>query len=210
LYRYIYNFGTIKYSVYIKHSVILKTYVDGSILKRIADLNIQDLHTVNIFLSIGLVFKKSIVSNCGFRSFADTINSGIDMYQKYIVDNKYIDSISNIDDKSVLMYYLHIIENILKGNIKKWYLIKDTTASITQHTGKLLGFTKKSLKYVNLSSSNSYYDTYELYVNELIIYLKKKNIKNLCKLIKLLDRKLLKNMIMTVGYSIGSKKAYVD
>lgn len=76
--------------------------------------------------------------------------------------------------------------------------------------GKLLGFTEKSIKFVNLSNSGDYYDTYGLFVDELITHIKGNYSNCSDNIIKLLNRSLLKKLIMTVGYSIGSKHAYID
>ena len=209
MYRYIYHFGCIEYEEYTKHKPIVKEYITCDIISRINKLGINDEHTLNIFLSIGAIFKSRLVTSTGFRSFIETISLGIDIYEQHI-KKKIVDTTKNPDDGLMLIYYSHIINSINSKKIKKWYVIKDTTASINQHAGKLLGFKSEALEYVNLTNTTKYFDTYELFISELLKYILIKKPKQYKRFKLLLNRKLLKQLIMTIGYSIGQKHAYVD
>jgi hypothetical protein len=209
LYRYIYHFGEIKYNEYLKYKPIVKDYMSKKLTDRLKNLGIEDIHTLNIFLSIGAIFKNQIKTTDGYRLFIDTVELGIEVYSRHL-DSPLKDVVGGLDDRLMLIYYTHIIENIKNRKICKWYIIKDTTASINQHAGKLFGFRKESLEYVNLTNTTKYYDTYELFISELLKYIKLKKPDSHTKLAALLNRKVLKQLIMTIGYSIGPKQAYVD
>jgi hypothetical protein len=209
LYRYLYHFGEIRYSDYLKYKPIIKDYISQELMDRLKNLGIEDRHTLNIFLSIGAIFKNQIKTTDGYRLFIDTVELGIELYTKHL-NNPLKSGVGGLDDRLMLIYYTHIIENIKNRTISKWYIIKDTTASINQHAGKLFGFRKESLEYVNLTNTTRYYDTYELFISELLKYIKLKKPNLHTKLAALLNRKVLKQLIMTIGYSIGPKQAYVD
>jgi len=213
LYRYLYHFGDVDYDDYCKNVPIIKNNITneqlGGLLQELGNIGIHDLNTLNIFFSIGIIFKSKILDVGGLRSLYDTIKYGIHIYIKTKESVSYLDDICDIDDKLSTVYYIHIIENIKVKNIKRWYIIKDTTASVSQHSAKLLGCRVGALKYLNLDSDCSgYFDTYEIFKIKLIDHLKNKTNNN--KLINLLSRGVLKKIIMTISYSIGSKSAYED
>lgn len=166
--------------------------------------------TIDIFLAIGLIFKSKVTNVMGYRKFLDTIEFGVMIYEEYTQDNSSVVKVQDIDDRVVLRYYLYVLDNIKNKNIKLWYIIKDTTASVHQHTGNILGFKQEALKYLNLDNEFSYYDTYELFISELLKKIIESQIESKSKLTKLLNRKILKKMIMTVAYSVGFIKARDD
>ena len=93
---------------------------------------------------------------------------------------------------------------------RRFYLIKDTTASFMQHIGALCGYNQDTLKYINLDNDYFMYDTYVVILNKLIkILIRKKAFKRVeaDHILKFLTRDLLKATIMTIAYGIGIKKS---
>jgi DNA-directed RNA polymerase len=72
--------------------------------------------------------------------------------------------------------------------------------------GKLLGFKKDALKYVNLDNDTDMFDTYELYIR----YFKKFFSNEDLNFLKLINRDLFKQLIMTSHYGIGKNAAFKD
>ena len=93
---------------------------------------------------------------------------------------------------------------------RRFYLIKDTTASFMQHIGALCGYKQDTLKYINLDNDYFMYDTYVVILNKLLtILFRRKKFKNekMRRYLKFLTRDLLKSTIMTIAYGIGIKKS---
>ena len=212
LYRYIYHFGSLSLSQYENYKHIIRGSISNEdwldVTSALYDINIYDLNLVNVFFSIGLIFKSRISSVNGLRSYIQTVKFGIYVYRQYGKNTEYLDSSLDPDDALATTYYIHIINNVTRGIINKWYIIKDTTASVNQHSAKLLGCKYDSLKYINLDASiDGYYDTYDLFKNRLADHL---SLLGKQPIVNLLSRGLLKKLIMTISYSIGSKSAYRD
>ena len=73
-----------------------------------------------------------------------------------------------------LYYYCNIINQLESNNYRKYYIIKDTTCSMAQHAGKLLGYNENNLYTLNLYNSDFGYDTYQTFINKLKDILREK------------------------------------
>jgi hypothetical protein len=87
-------------------------------MDRLKNLGIEDRHTLNIFLSIGAIFKNQIKTTDGYRLFIDTVELGIELYTKHL-NNPLKSGVGGLDDRLMLIYYTHIIENIKNRTISK-------------------------------------------------------------------------------------------
>jgi hypothetical protein len=119
LYRYLYNFGSITNEEYSKYLFIGDGFVTKDVIRGINSVGLNDLHSIHIFFSIGLLFKNLIKSYDYYRYISDTIIEGIDIYNK-VVNTDYIDYILDNDDKMALTYYTNILNNLkYGGDIKR-------------------------------------------------------------------------------------------
>ena len=118
MYRYLYHFGEIKYNEYLKHKPIVKDYISKKLVDRLKNLGIEDIHTLNIFLSIGAIFKNQIKTTDGYRLFTDTVELGIEVYSRHLCNPLKV-GVGGLDDRLMLVYYTHIIENIKNKKICK-------------------------------------------------------------------------------------------
>ena len=113
-----------------------------------------------------------------------------------------------------VIYYCNTITSILSGNPKKYYLQKDTTCSMAQHGGKLLGYNTANLHLLNLQNVDFLCDTYQIYINKLIEFfqpnLNKLSPQLASKVKTHLNRTLLKNLIMTAEYGVTRYTAYKE
>jgi hypothetical protein len=168
-------------------------------------IGVHDLKLFYTIFALGLVMKDGVESTSGYKKMGDVFYNGIVVYNKYKCG---VYSTTEIGCKKLaeITYLSNIIDSVNTGIIKMWYIIKDTTASVHQHMGKILGFRQESLKLVNLSNTYTMYDTYELYVN----FFKKTLVNHGDEVVKHITRNLLKKTIMTVPYGIGSRKAFKD
>ena len=89
---------------------------------------------------------------------------------------------------------------------------KDATASVFQHLVKILGARdEKSYQFCNLNSSDIWYDTYTLVINDWID--KNKNLINKNKLDnfnEIFNRSNIKQTMMTQNYGAGYKKCWKE
>ena len=210
LYRFIYDFGLLNNK---DNMPFLPQYITDDVISKLHKMGILDLNLIYVLLSIGVLFKKECTEDDGKIVFEQLITLGIEKYNKY--ENKGCGVVYNqsLDKKTTLElnYYINIIVNSLGGNEKRrFYLIKDTTASFMQHIGALCGYKQDTLKYINLDNDYFMYDTYVVILNKLIkILIKKKIFKRAGAdhILKFLTRDLLKSTIMTIAYGIGIKKS---
>lgn len=155
-----------------------------------------------IFLSIGFKFKAELNAEHGGIVVDRFIKKGLEVYLEF--KDKFellFDKFSEKMDAIEAIYYITLINNLRKGNLTKRYIIKDTTASVYQHLGKVLLFRdEKSLKITNLRSKNVWYDTYAPLLQEI-----KKNLDP--EVQEYFQRKSLKKIFMTTKYNIGRTSA---
>jgi hypothetical protein len=84
------------------------------------------------------------------------------------------------------------------------YLIKDSTASVYQHLGKLLYFKdEEALEVTNLGKGKEWRDTYIPLISTFKNFLDE-------EVKEFFNRKNLKKLLFTTKYGIGSKKAFKD
>ena len=102
-----------------------------------------------------------------------------------------------------LLYYISALKELSSGVAKKFYVVKDTTCSMAQHGGKILGYNELSMKMLNLNNLEIGYDTYQVLINRLKDSLADKNPAIwLDGVLALLTRSFLKNLIMTCEYGV--------
>lgn len=216
-YRFFYHFGEITYypSV-INSNLIPPSWISKTTQKDLLKYGLFDTNIISILYSIGLLFKTKLVNNStGFVELSLVTDYGLQVYLKNHT-NTAIDWWNlnlNLKTKIELQYYTNIIKSIIHRVPKKYFIQKDTTCSMAQHAGKLLGYKQDSLAYLNLSNENAFCDTYQIYINKLRDYLlncdtQTKDKLNLEKILHLLSRDLLKSLIMTVEYGVSFFKAW--
>jgi hypothetical protein len=210
LYRFIYDFGLLKNN---DNMPFLPQYITDNIISKLNEVGILDLNLIYVILSIGVLFKKECTEDDGKIYFEKLIILGIEKYSKYKNNGCGVVYDQSLDKKTTLEvnYYINIIINSLSDNEKRrFYLIKDTTASFMQHIGALCGYKQDTLKYINLDNDYFMYDTYVVILNKLLtILFRRKKFKNekMRRYLKFLTRDLLKSTIMTIAYGIGIKKS---
>ena len=203
MFRYIFHLGYLDLAEYKKINMQLPSFFSQEIYNTMKGAGIHDIKLFYVIFSLGILFKKTIKLTEGFIGMPDIFYKGISIYKKHINKTLYIENIENKVYAEIL-YLTNIIDCVSVGDIKKWYIIKDTTASVNQHSGKILGFKQNSLKYVNLDNDLFLYDTYNLYVNYF-----KEIFKIKCpSLVIYINRDLLKQIIMTVSYGAGRQSTF--
>lgn len=204
LYRYIYHYGEIKGNYQKNTATFLN---DDYLYNKIHSKFKGDDNSINILLSIGFLFKSEINSKNGFYNLVKIVKLGLEKYENFEKINMCM--ILKMDDKKDAMqfyYYCNILNKIKsESKLCMWYLIKDSTASMCQHSVKVLGCKEDKLKYLNLDNTEYYFDTYDYYLNRI-----SDNFSNEKDLLPLLKRKYFKKLIMTIIYGVGKKKAMVD
>lgn len=165
--------------------------------------NISDKHKISviwILISIGECFKSSLGSEVIIDKF---IEKGIEICND-------IESLKNLNysNKLKIIYFIKILEEFNNYKFINRLISKDATASVFQHLLKILGSKNDmSYKYCNLDSSDTWYDTYQILINDW-----KDNSKEFLNRLKLdnfdyyFNRNTLKNTIMTQNYGAGTKK----
>lgn len=78
---------------------------------------------------------------------------------------------------------------------------------MAQHAGKILGYRQETLQFLNLNNTDHLYDTYQVIINEMRSYLMKEQ-PHWEGLVKLLNRKVLKNLVMTSEYGVTRRTAW--
>lgn len=171
---------------------------------------LYDTNLVSVFCSLGVMFKGKLVNPVTTElKLADVISYGINFYleKRGLTLDDLLNTDIKLKDLIEIYYYFNIIESYSGNALKSYYIQKDTTCSMAQHAGKLLGYKAEALKLLNLSNFDKLHDTYQVYINDLMRFLKKELITILdCHTINELDkylkRSLLKNLIMTCEYGV--------
>lgn len=170
--------------------------------------NCRNPASIEFILAIGMIFKtEKINTSTASFSLLDILQLGLKYYEKY----KNLDLITesqNFDlrDLAELYYYIHAFSQEQDGVSRGYYIWKDTTASVIQHGGKLLGYKSTALKYLNLNNDIIAYDTYQVVINELKLRLQG-NVNIPANVINSLNRKILKQLIMTCEYQVSWQTA---
>lgn len=196
MFRFVYNFGKLDRLTENNLGILILNDTIKSLLKSI---KIEKYLTTYawIFLSIGVKFKKFLKLVDGKIKIDDFIILGIKKYIEY--GNSYTSIFKVMDNMDAIetIYYITLVNNTKNNILYKRYIIKDTTASVYQHLGKILLFkNEQSLRITNLTSINEWYDTYEPLIHEL-----KLNIDP--EIRDYFYRKTIKPVFITTKYNVG-------
>lgn len=191
---------TLESSIYFNKVLNSDVYMPKQISEHINDK--FDLYFLKIcFLEIGKLNKKTIYKDTGL-GIKDIVEKGIEMY----LDKNNC----NFKETSDYAYFLSNTSCLDTFFLtKKWKnisIIKDSTASTLQHWGTLLETKDEYVKYLNLNG-DCWFDPYEIIINIF-----KKKYKDICndKIKKILNRDVLKKIIMTSNYNASLWKCKSD
>lgn len=213
-YRFLFHLGPISnYSDLKNSNLIPKSWVSDPDLwssHKLDDTNVQ-----TVCLSIGLLFKADFVDpSSGAIAISRLVDKGFSIYLKYHANTPQQWLALGWEYKKLIeiIYYCTIINQIRAGSPKKYYLQKDTTCSMAQHGGKLLGYNLEHLHYLNLNNVETMFDTYQIFLNKLIEILQPLtchlNDKTRQAIQRHMNRNLFKNLIMTAEYGVTHYTAY--
>jgi len=196
LYRFLYHFGPIEQNSHIS-SNLLKVSPE---LQKIVEQTLEIPCTAAllwVLLSLGFKLKTQILT-INFKLDAETlIYKGLEIYNLYAKNLQAVFiKIPDKMDAAEIIYYLNLILQLRIDKVYAYYVIKDTTASVYQHLGKLLGFKNEAaLIYTNLLDESGWYDTYGP-----IIEILTKDVDS--SVASFFTRKSIKKIIMTSKYNI--------
>lgn len=182
----------IKYIKIIESNEILKKFKNEKIKIKIS--------IIWILISIGELYKNEMKEEIKIEEF---IEKALEKMKKKeeINELKY-------ENRMKMKYYIKILKEMESGIYKKRLISKDATASVFQHLIKILGpKNENSLKYCNMNSSDTWYDTYSIIINKW----KNLNAEILDKIEKkdeIFNRKNLKKVLMTENYGCGIRTAW--
>lgn len=213
-YRFLFHLGDIENYELVKNSNLVPlVWLKNS--EKWADLKITDTNLQAVCLSIGLIFKnKFLNTQTGEVLISDVLDYGREIYTNHRFNSipQWLELNWELKKVIEVLYYCNIINSVLSGKFKKYYLQKDTTCSMTQHGGKLLGYNYENLHLLNLQNVDSLFDTYQIYINELkrhfSIMLKNLDSTFIEKVEQHMVRALFKNLIMTSEYGVTHYTAY--
>lgn len=153
-----------------------------------------------ILISIGEVYKNEMKEEITIEDF---INKSINKIEKGEIYNK-----MKYENNMKIKYYMKILDEIENNIYKKRLISKDATASVFQHLVKVLGpKDENSLKFCNMDSQDTWYDTYSIIINKW----KKINENTINKIEKkdeIFNRKNMKKVLMTENYGCGINTAW--
>jgi hypothetical protein len=202
MYRFIYNFGEIEKINELSSKELIK--IDEETKNKMTTVGIKkDFEILSwVFISIGFQFK-NLIRNDKITTKEFIIN-GIMIYEKYKENINDLFKIKDMEIKNIIecIYYFKIIVSHIDEKYIKRYVIKDTTASVYQHLGKILIFkNEEALNITNLGEEDIWRDTYKPIMDEFENKIDK-DIK------KFFIRKNMKKLLFTTKYNIGPKKAF--
>lgn len=204
-FRYLYHFGEGVQGTEPNYLLNEETYLIYDKYCKDAGLNNPDYF--EFYQSIGFLFKKTLTNNQGEINLNSIIELGVQTYLKYR-NLSILELIRNLGGEfklaMELYYYIHAINQAVLGSRSLYYIWKDTTCSMAQHAGKLLGYNENQLHLLNLANTNIAIDTYQIYINQLkkLLQTKHPDLWSATKM-KLLNRSSLKNLIMTTEYGVS-------
>ena len=211
-FRFLYYFNTdVQYptNTYLIPQNLIKTFYN-----KLQHLSNFDTNLFEIFKSIGFLFKNNLTKGDGSIEISAIIAEGVSIYLKHR-DTGVVDLYNIFDSDcklvSELNYYIYAVNCAISGNSKNYYIWKDTTCSMAQHAGKLLGYNSQGLKYLNLDNELFAYDTYHIFIINLKQKLKETQPDIWTDThLNYLNRKLLKNIIMTSEYGVSAYTAWIE
>lgn len=156
---------------------------------------------IEFFQAIGVIFKTKLTKQDGSLCIADCLNYGFNYYLNF---SEFTEDYQNLElkTKAELIYYTTALKDILNYNSElNYYIWKDSTASMAQHGGKILGYKNSTLKYLNLANNFYAYDTYTVIINDIHKFIKK-NYNGADEVLPYLQRTVLKQLIMTSEYGV--------
>lgn len=137
------------------------------------ELRESDSCCLELYLAIGVLFKSECTDTTGKIYLNTLISKGYSVFLSY--DRNFNPTkIIKPKDEIELFYYITTLDDLKKqvNKLKLKYIFKDTTCSMTQHAGKLLGYRLECLEYLNLNNKTYAYDTYNIYIQYLKNYLR--------------------------------------
>ena len=205
-YRFLYHFGpdtqeNLTRAKYLFDQGKLDYYTELSNKYQLSNPNYLE-----VFQSIGFLFKKSLTNREGLIDLDAIVKFGVEIFLKHrFAKLPDLCEAYNNDYKLIieLHYYINIINRMESGEYLKFYIWKDTTCSMAQHAGKLLGYNLENLKDLNLQNDQYAVDTYQIFINKLrgaLATLDNRRWDD--TVLGLLNRSVLKNLIMTVEYGV--------
>ena len=156
-----------------------------------------------ILISIAEPFKTTLGKTVTFAQF---VKKGIELTETYEKRSKTYE----LSDRIKLFYLIKLLNEISRGEYKKRFIFKDATASVFQHMVKALNANNSdSIKYCNLSSIDTWYDTYSHIIENILssqklTYLTNEEFKYI------FSRKHMKKLIMTENYGAGFKRCWFE
>lgn len=180
-----------------------------SFIKNNPHIELQNILVLEFFQAIGVLFKSECINTKdGSINLNDLLNLGVSYYTRY-KDHSPLQAPSGMDikDYAEFLYYKHAIQSEHIKIQKGYYIWKDTTASVVQHGVKLLGYKPEMLPQLNLNNEFIAYDTYQVIINGLKATLGAEYGISV-SVLSLLNRKILKQLIMTCEYRVSFQTAY--
>ena len=199
IFRFLYNFGENKD---LKFESKDKLKISEDLQEKIKKIGItKDLIPIAwVLMSIGVQFKSNIRQD-GIKP-EEFIEEGIKNFNIFLENPDKIYEDLDISKAIESVYYFNLIKDHKNNKIIKRYIIKDTTASVYQHLGKILYFkNEEALNLTNLGRKDEWRDPYIPIMQVL-----ENNIDPSIR--QHFTRKSTKKLIFTTKYNIGPRKAF--
>jgi len=210
-YRFLYTFATNDKKNDLQEHYLLDEVTEELYIKKCLPNKLYNKNLFELYQSLGFLFKKTHTKDDGQIDLIKIREVGIDFYCKHQNTTlKTLWLLLNKDSKltAEAYYYVSAIKRVCEGDTALFYIWKDTTCSMSQHAGKLLGYQPDSMQFLNLCNEKTAYDTYVIYIRELVKLLKQVNPQRWSpERCRLLNRDFLKNLIMTREYGVTSYTA---
>lgn len=204
-FRFLYHFGVVDIQTIGRTPSPIAEQVRGGLPELRNHSNLE----IELYLAIGVLFKTSCAEKDGRIFLKNLVQKGMEVHTNPATAERTL----NNKELAELLYYRDTLTKLQSNtpHIPLRYIFKDTTCSMTQHAGKLLGYKVEALPYLNLKNSDYSYDTYAVYINSLKTFLQRTPPLNWDpKLDQYITRAAFKNLIMTVEYGVTEQTAYQE